>query len=267
MNFRNILWTYAPKQDGSCDVKLYFSHLGKKRYFSLDIKIQPKYWNKKKGEVKSTHPLAKRYNGKLNRLRLDIETHFLDGGNWLNLFNEEEDKKGNVIEFLVQIITEGENNQLGLNSDTLKSYKGTLRRLREFKDHTGIETTLQKMDMTFYSEFTNYLYKHANCRAPGVNGHIKILKRLMNIGLERKLHTNMVHLQSGFKRPRLNIKDNIYVSEAEVALLEKLDLSKKKFLEKELDRWLVAYHFILRFSDLEKVTKNRIEETLSLIHI
>ncbi len=100
MNFRNVLWTYAPRRDGSCDIKLYISHLGKKKYYSTGLKVKPAQWDDKKGLVRKNHPLATRYNAKINRLRLDIEKHFLDGGKWSNLFKDR--NTTDLIDFLTK---------------------------------------------------------------------------------------------------------------------------------------------------------------------
>ena len=107
MNFRNILWTYAPKKDGTCDVKIYFSDKGKKKYVSTGIKVHPGEWDERKQRVKSSHPLYRRYNAKITRTRLDIERHFLDGNNWTSLFKDA--PAGQKISTLLStVINEGE---------------------------------------------------------------------------------------------------------------------------------------------------------------
>jgi integrase len=263
MNFRNVLWTYAPRRDGSCDIKLYISHLGKKKYYSTGLKVKPAQWDDKKGLVRKNHPLATRYNAKINRLRLDIEKHFLDGGKWSNLFKDH--NTTDLIDFLTNIITEVKNGLLPLSRGTLKNYQSTLTRLTQFKKAYGIETNLEGLDLAFYNEFTSFLSTHCDCGLPGINKHVKILKRIMNIGLERGLHTNRTHQEAGFKRHRVGKSQKIFLTETEIHQLEEFDLSDRPFLEKELDRWLVAYHFVMRFSDLIKISSrnlHRIDDRL-----
>ncbi len=260
MNFRNILWTYASRRDGTCDIKLYFNHLGKKKYFSTDIKIDPKFWSEEKGEVKKAHPMANRYNGMLRRLQIDIETHFLEGGSWLDLFKDKNAEKHKIIEFLSSIIQDGKNGKLSLAAGTLRNYQSTLTRLIQFKEQKGIETTLSKMDMPFYNEFMSFLSSNCGCNAPGLNKHVKILKRVMNIGLEKGVHTNNIHQQIGFKQQRQVKNEKIYLTESEIVILEKAKFGDKTFLQRELDRWLVAYHFLLRFSDVIKISKENVHK-------
>lgn len=181
MNFRNVLWTYAPKKDGTCDIKIYFSDNSKKRYVSTGIKILPEYWDDKRHQVKSIHPLAKRYNAKITRLRLDIERHFLDGQSWDTLFKKE--CHSSITEFLEQIIKEGEAGTLPITSGTLKNYRSSLTRLQGYETFHGKPApSMQAMDMAFYHAFVGYLASEGNCQLPGINKHIKIIKRLMNMG-------------------------------------------------------------------------------------
>ncbi|MEL6837141.1 MAG: tyrosine-type recombinase/integrase [Bacteroidota bacterium] len=259
MNFRNILWTYAPKKDGTCDIKVYFSSDSKKRYVSTGIKILPKFWDEKGQEVKSTHPLAKRYNAKITRLRLDIERHFLDGYSWETLFKKE--CHASITEFLQQIIKEGEAGTLPLTSGTLNNYRSSLTRLRQYEIfHSKSAPSMQALNMTFYHTFVGFLASEGNCQLPGINKHIKIIKRLMNMGLERGLHQNTIHQQKGFSRPRSKKSNKIFLNEQDIAALETANLSRQPHLQRELDRWLIAYYFMLRFSDLQAIGPEKFQE-------
>ncbi|WP_367389047.1 tyrosine-type recombinase/integrase [Lewinella sp. LCG006] len=252
MNFRTVLWTYFVRKNGTCDVKVYCSHENKKKYFSTGIQLLPKDWDERKEAVRNTHPLAARYNAKITRLRLDIERHFLEGGDWDNLFSK--GSKNGLVEFLEKIISEGKDGMLSLTSGTVNNYQSLLTRLKGYEQKTGENITLEGINMAFYQKFTAYLSTHGNCQLPGINKHIKVLKRVMNIGLERKIHQNTVHQEKGFRRPRLNKSDKVFLNEQEIITLENTDLSAQPHLQKELDRWLVAYYFLLRFSDLQEIS-------------
>jgi integrase len=255
MNFRTVLWTYFIKKNGTCDIKIYVSHKNKKKYFSTELQVAPKDWDDRKELVRNTHPLASRYNAKIAKMRLDIERHFLEGGTWENLFNK--DANGSLVELMETIIQEGLNGLLSIQKQTLKNYKALATRLKQYEARTGQRLTLEGIDMDFYQKFTAFLSTHGNCRMPGIDSHIKVLKRVMNIGLERKLHQNTTHQEKGFRRMR-GKSDKIFLNEREVALLERTDLSNQPHLKKELDRWLVAYYFLLRFSDLQQISRENI---------
>lgn len=254
MNFRNILWRYSIRKDGRCDLKVYFSHEGRKKYLSSDIKILPEDWDEQKQEVKKSHPLHSRYNAKLKKIRLDIERHFLDGGNWNNLFNKKENTP--LIDFFAQIIEEGNKGLLNLKPNTLKGYKSTMNRLKEYKRSSGKSVSLSEFDASFYNDFLSFLADKCKCKAPGISKHIKILKRVMNIGLERGVHSNKSHNDSGLKRVRESNSSKIFLTEDEISILETADLSSRSFLQRELDRFLIAYHFIMRYSDVIKINKD-----------
>lgn len=257
MNFRNLLWTYAPKRDGSCDIKVYVSKDGKKRYVSTGIKLQPVHWDDKKGKVKSSHPLHNRYNAQINRIRLDIERHFLDGKSWGSLFKPQ--IQNNLADFLEQIIKEAKARTISVSKNTIKSYQSTLTRLRQYESFSGEPApSLQELSMDFYHSFTSFLSSHCNCNLPGIDSHIKIIKRLMNIGMERHLHDNTIHNQKGFKRHRSKGSNKIYLNDNDISTLEAVDLSHLPHLERELDRWLVAYYFLLRFSDLQALKPDNV---------
>jgi integrase len=255
MNFRILLWTYFVRKNGTSDIKIYLNHQNKKKYFSTGLQVLPKDWDERKEVVRNTHPLASRYNAKIAKMRLEIESHFLEGGTWDNLFNK--NANTGLIGLLEEIITEWKEGLLPIKKSTLTNYQSLFTRLRQYQDKTGTQVTLDGIDMNFYQKFTSFLSTDGNCGLPGIDNHIKVLKRVMNIGLERKLHHNTIHLSSGFQRKTVK-SDKIFLNEQEVAILEETDLSSQPHLKKELDRWLFAYYFLLRFSDLEHISSSNI---------
>lgn len=258
MNFRNILWTYRPRRDGTCDIKIYLNHAGNKKYFSTGLKVQPQHWDDKKGMVRRSHPFAVEYNAKIRTVRIEIERHFLEGGSWTDLLQEKQEK--DLIEFLESLIREGEEGLLPLTKGTLKNYRSLLTRLIQFRKQYKIAATLESLDIHFYTEFTRFLSDYGNCGLPGIDKHVKVLKRVMNIGLERGLHQNRAHQQPGFKRYRSSTSQKIFLTEEEVERLEAVDLSHRSPLAKELDRWLVAYHFLLRYSDVVRISRDNLQQ-------
>lgn len=255
MNFRTVLWTYFIKKNGTCDIKIYLNHQNKKKYFSTGLQIAPKDWDERKEIVRNSHPLASRYNAKIAKMRLEIEGHFLEGGTWDNLFNKS--AGGGLVDLLETIVEEGRGGLLPIKKHTISNYQSLLTRLKQYEAKTGQRVTLDGVDMNFYQKFTSFLSTDGNCRLPGIDSHIKVFKRVMNIGLERNLHQNTIHKGDGFRRKR-NKTDKIFLNEKEIAILESIDLSSQLHLKKELDRWLVAYYFLLRFSDLQQISSENI---------
>ena len=254
MKVKKILWKYRPHKDGRCDVKIYVYHQGRQKHFSTGLSVLPDEWDEKEGMVKKTHPHARAYNTQIRRLYLELEDHFLQGGTFDTYGLEAEQKS--IIAYCEQVIQKSEDGLLPLTEGTLKSYRATLRRLREYCAHFRLQDlSFDDIDLDLYNQFSAYLAQHAGCKLPGVSKHIKIIKRLMNMGLEEKLHTNTVHRDPAFKRPRRRASSKIYLTTNEIAQLEQVDLSAQPTLERERDRFLLAYYFVMRFSDVVRIRR------------
>lgn len=75
MNFKPILWTYEPRKDGSCAVKIY----GKKKYFQTGVAVDPQQWDDKNGKVLRAHPLHAQMNALIHAKILELEKSLLEG--------------------------------------------------------------------------------------------------------------------------------------------------------------------------------------------
>lgn len=252
MKLKKILWKYDPHQDGKCDIKIYVYHQKKQKNFSTGLSVLPEEWDEKQGLVRKNHPLATNYNTNLRRFYLELEEHFLNGGTFDNFRKEE--AQMNLISFSQELIERADRGLLPLTKSTIQNYRSTLRRLKEFSEqHPATDLSFEKIDMKFYNQFTGFLKDFAHCSLPGIGKHIKLIKRLMNMGLEEKLHSNTVFRDAAFKRPREKPSGKIYLTTEEMDKLESLDLSDQPYLERERDRFLLAYWFIMRFSDVVRI--------------
>lgn len=256
MRLKKILWKYSPRKDGQCDIKIYVYHQGRQRNFSTGFTVFPEQWDDRLEKVKKNHPHAKAYNAHIRKFFLELEEHFLDGGTFDN-FRKEEEKGRGMIDFCAEVIRKAEEGLLPLTEGTLKNYRGTLRRFREYCEYNDFpELYFEDIDLDFYHNFTAYLSTHAGCKLPGISKHIKIVKRIMNMGLEEKLHTNTIHRDPAFKRPRLKVSSKVYLTNSEIEKLENLDLSKETYLERERDRFLLSYWLMMRFSDVNRINED-----------
>lgn len=254
MKLKRILWEYEPHKDGKCDVKIYVYHKKKQNYFSTGFSIMPKDWDSKNGLVKKSHPLAESYNSNIARLHLEIEEHFLNGGTAKNFRNKDSDVT--LISYCEKIIDKWEKGLLSISAGTIKNYKATLRRLREYRErHRSEELAMERIDMKFYDQFTEFLKLHCGCNLPGISKHIKIIKRLMKMAMDEKLHSNTIFQDASFKRPRTKASGKIYLTKDEIEKLEQLELRDQPYLERERDRFLLAYWFLMRFSDVTRVSR------------
>lgn len=111
MRLKAILWKYEPRKDGTCNIKIYASIGGKKKYFKTKLAVLPKDFDEVKGEVRKSHPSSKLYNATLrNRIR-ELEDYLLEGGNFQDLGK---DKATEIIPFLQKFIADTAARRLGL---------------------------------------------------------------------------------------------------------------------------------------------------------
>lgn len=252
MKLKKILWKYEPHKNGKCDIKFYIYLNKKTKVYSTGFAVFPDQWDDKKGEVKRNHPLFQTYNEALHKLHLELEEHFVKGGTFAN-FRKEEDSIS-LIDYCRQVIKKAEKGLIPIAKGTIKNYKATYRRLNEYYQHAKKpDLALTRIDLNFYNDFTSFLMDHGNCGLPGIGKHIKIIKRLMVMSMEEKLHSNTVFREKAFNRPRPKTTGKIYLTKDEIERLEQLDLNHQSYLERERDRFLLSYWFIMRFSDVNKI--------------
>lgn len=257
MKLKRILWKYEPHKDGKCNIKFYARVNKKTKVYSSGFSVLPEQWDENKGQVRKNHPLSEAYNLALQKLHLELEEHFIRGGTFEN-FRKKEDAVS-LIDYCSQVIQKAEKGLLPLNKSTVKNYKGTFRRLREYASYyNGPDLSLNSIDMDFYHRFCAFLSEHGNCGLPGISKHIKIIKTLMAMSMEEKLHNNHIYREKAFKRPSIKPSSKIYLSTEEIAKLEQLELSGQPALERERDRFLLSYWLLMRFSDVNRVGKELI---------
>lgn len=267
MIFRNVLWS-KPRKDGTHHVKIYAynEETRQKDYYQTKIYIPKSDWDEIKQEVKKSHALADLYNAKIKEVRGKIETHFYTGGtfeNWL-IFN----KKSSLIELgekvLQQKFIDRESGRIELRDSTLKKYLATIKHLQDYCKINYIkDVAFQDINLDFYNAFQRYLLTYTTIKEPSsVGNHFKIIKSLMNYGLLLGMHNNNGHQEKGFKVHKNKGSNKIALTLEEIEKLEKIDLSFSPALERERDRWLVAYYFLFRFSDVsEKISQEKVYTT------
>lgn len=247
MNFRKILW-YQPRQDGTRDIKIYAYHDGQKKYFSTGLKVKEEDWNQKSGKVKKVHPFFLAYNARINNLMHRIEEHLLSGGTLGNFEVEENQEKHDLLKFFAQYVEEGDKGLLGLAHSTVKNYRATFRRLEMYEHKQNKKLVFQDVTPEFERELASFLQEYADCSIPGISKHMKILKKVMAVAQFRGLHRNEAYRK--YKVHKTKSSNKIYLTKDEVEKLERINLSGQPYLEAERDRFLVAYYFVQRFSDV-----------------
>lgn len=250
MVVRAKLWTAEPLQDGRCDVKLYINYKGKRRHKSLEIRIFPKFWDDKQRLVKKSHPLARVYNAKIQQEVNQALEHFVGGGSLAGL---EDQAEGSFYQFTLSYVQELEEGLHPMAPGTINKYRSFRTRLLQWMKETGRnDLSFSEINIQWYESFKAFCISKGNAITGGFNKHIQTVKALMNKSRDRELHQCTGHQHKDFKRHR-NRAEKIYLTESEILRIQNLDLTDRPGLERERDRFLVSYYFILRYGDSIKL--------------
>lgn len=259
MKVKPVLWRYEGHQDGTFSIKLYVYQHRKKRYLTSGLSIRPEHWDDKNGQVKRSFRLAAQYNGELRRMCLEIEDKLLAGKRLDEL--DQAPQSGSLIEFAGVYIDEVRRGLHDIKLSTCKNYEYARQKLLAYSKFKGLsDLTFDQIDVTFYHEFCNYLQEHHRCNRPGISKHVKNIKKFMNEAAARKLHDSTGHKDPGFRVYKNHSSNKIWLNEKEVAQLEALDLSTQPALERERDRWLLSYYFLMRYSDSVAIRESMVFE-------
>ena len=251
MKLKAILWKYEPRKDGTCNIKIYASIEGKKKYFKTKLSVLPADFDEARGEVKRSHPSYKLYNATIRSKIRELEDHLLEGGRIQDIGKE---KITEIIPFLQQFIAATTAGTTGVSMTTIKNYKSLLTRLEQYSTTRGVKLTFENIDLDFYDDFKAFLFEGGKCGMAGFGKHIKILKALMRLAMDKGLHNNTIFQHKLFKK--VTVKTNkIYLTKEEIQQMEELDLSDDPSLAAERDRFLISYYFLTQYSDSVKIRK------------
>lgn len=249
MNLTNILNGHR-KKNGETSIRLYVSYEGKQRYLPTGLSIPQKYWDKSKGEVKSSYALSKAYNRKLLLHKRKVEAFLLNGGNLEHYGKKEE--KGSVLAFLEDYLDSNH----GLKPSTVKGYRTAVKRLKEYAVYSGKDDIFwSDINRQFYFGFSDWVTSNG-ANWSGLAKHLRVLKKVMRLGKEKELHDNDAYLQPWFKARENQKSTKIYLTQEEIGRIEMLDLSSMPALMRERDRFLIAYYFVMRFSDVVRLSRS-----------
>ncbi len=251
MRLKTILWTYKPRKDGTCNIKIYVSIDGKKKYFKTHLAVLPQDFDEVRGEVKKSHPSYKLYNSNIRAKKREIEDHLLEGGRLTTLNRK---KKIALLPFLTQFIEDTDAGITGIAKSTNRNYKSALKRLKGYCASRNVDLNFEDINLDFYDDFKRYLLNEGHCKIPGFNKHIKILKAIMRLAMDKGLHNNLAFQHKLFRK--IPVKTNkTYLNVAEIELLENVDLTDRPGLDRERDRFLISYYFLTRYSDSIRIRR------------
>lgn len=248
-----------PKQNGTHAILVYVFHNKRKKYLTTELSVAKDLFDIKRESVKKTHPSHLLYNAKLTQLKREIEDFLLGGGD-IEQFNRG-GEKNSFIAFLDDYIGDIKEGLTDIKLSTAKNYSSTLTRIKQYQSHNNlVDIYFDDITIDFYNQFKRFLFANG-CGSAGFGKHVKIIKTIMRNGQDLGLHSNEAYKSHLFKRPRQTKRTGkIYLTEDDIKKIEEVDLSYAEHLEKERDRFIVSYYFLMRFEDSKRISKEDIFE-------
>lgn len=258
MTVKAILWTHYQKKDGTHDVKIYALNKGKKRYYSLGIQIRPENWDETRERVKGFPAyINQQMNKRIQETKHRYEQLLFDGVPADQL--DVQAPSHSLLKFTTQFIQEVKDNKHDIKPASGKNYQSMLTRLQLYCEHRLIDDlSFDDITMDFYYDYRSFL-EETQGKRNAFGNHIKVLKRLMRAALERELHNNTIFRDPSFKTVKQKPGGKIYLTKSEIEALEALDLSSMPHLDRERDRFLISYYFLMRWEDSTKINQEMIK--------
>ena len=240
----------------------------KQKYkFSTGKKIHPDFWNINKHCVRSSHPQSAKLNASLKKIRADFEDICLTA----SLQNIPITKDFLLLhsKYVNGSLTVGETNFFSLYDDfvisknshciqvSINKYYQVKKHMVNFSLKKNFKFSFDKMDISFYERFIDYLNNDAGLYNTSAEKVVKCLKTFLNYTFEKGLHNNLTFKK--FKGLKDNNEEIIALSIEELGKIEKLK-NLDSYLKKCRDLFLILCYTGVRFSDLKKINNTRIKD-------
>ena len=263
MTFKPILWTYNPKKNGECPIKIYCHVNGAKRYIPTGLFVELEHWDEDKGLVLRSRPNYQQMNSVIRSKTIELEQKALKGEPIVTVREKKKSRdRPNICEFITIYVEEIAKGKHDLAQGTVSSYLSLKLRLDQFGAAQGKAVQWEDVDLDWYNDFWVFLHHSFKmAKVGGFSKHIKNLKKFMREAHQRGIHTNSVFENKGFKVHK-STDQKIYLSSKEVEQIENLALADTPWLEAERDRWLLCYYFLMRYGDgQDHISKGHFFET------
>ncbi|NRD19331.1 site-specific integrase [Winogradskyella eckloniae] len=247
--------------------------------FATGYKVLPKNWDKTYQRIRAVSTIRNRE--KVNSDLLNFSSEFVEAVSKLE--DLEKQNKNILKSLLFKIVRKNENNDklittffefaddyiekrenqaknidaVKLSPITIRSYKQTVNRLKEFNTRVNYNLDFESINLNFYYTFIKYLEDN-NYSVNTIGKHIKNLVTILNRATEDGINTNLKYKHSEFKMVSEETV-SIYLTEADIDALYKTDLSKTKDWELARDIFLIGYYTGQRVSDYNGITKDQIK--------
>ncbi len=272
-------WIYCLLRYQNKRVKQYTSQL-----------IHPKFWNFKEHEVRKSHPNSPELNHWLKgiktyvaKLELEwIKKHSSEGivpipppsyykENLKKLFTKttkEERESHNQKTFwgfydkFLTRMKSGTRVHLSKGTPmapkTIFQFENLKRHLENFQRSKKMTIEFEKIDITFYNDFVEYLTTKLELGPNTIAKLITNLKVYLRESFDEGVSNNNIYSNRRFRAVGIE-SQAIYLKPKEIKEIIDLDLSESKRLEKIRDMFIICCYTGLRYSDIVKIKPEHIE--------
>lgn len=256
-------------------IYMFFRFDGNVLKYSTRIKVNPKFWNEETQEVRQMKGVDyELLNGRLINLSSIVSKEHIrlvnEGiipspeklriplDNYLNKTNK--GATPSLLIFIDEFIKASQK-----KPNTKKQYKTALTKLKEYKTESKKAIEYDSIDLDFYNDFVSFLFSK-KYSTNSIGTVIKNIKVFMNEAIERGYTKN-----DAFKNKRFKIteeaSETIYLSEADIEKIYKLDLKNNKRLDKVRDLFIIGCYTGLRFSDLVQLRDENLIDNKTKVKI
>ena len=264
-----------PDRFGRFQIRMIYQHQGKKFKIFTKEKTEKKAWNYDKQRVKRNYPGSIEINRNLDEMESLLLKIVRDASFksiaplpsyvkerfYKEIQGDEESKENKPPELKTEFQTFIDASSTLKSYNTIRSYKSTLQKIKDFEKKTRRKVSFDSIDLEFYEKFRKYLISECKLLNNSIGKHIKILKTFLNYAVEKGSNQNLA-----FKKFKVSTEqvDIIYLTEEELLHLHTLELDSKR-LRNVRDIFCLACFTGLRFSDLNKIkTENIADGILTL---
>lgn len=250
---------------------------------STELQIDRNHWSAKKQQVKNISDANYRIevNNKLLKLKaFIIEVYTIDNGNgvpistrWfestLNKFfnrlsNTQSDEEIFFIPFIESFIELSEkrvNPKTGkkLKKKTIQHYRTTLNKLIEYEKKINRRIRLTDIDISFHTNFVEYLQKEHNLNNNSIGGYINKVKTFLIYANRKGLKVSNSFKDPDFYSPA-NETFDIALTEKEVNKITNTIFELDSYLDNARDWLLIGIWTGLRISDFLELKKEDLKD-------
>jgi len=249
---------------------LRYSHRSKCVHFYTKKIVPLDCWDKKHQRVKRNYPGYLKMNAYSSKFKQRVEdiinTAFIEEIDPTVAFVKDQFhgryKSKTVLESLTfwDFVNDKfmPNSRKRLTKNTIKSYKTSIKNLQKYEKHARVKLDWHNIDMDFYYDYQDYYLNFLDLKMNGFGKIIKLLKTILNDATDQGYNTNKTYKSKNFKVLKEDV-DNIYLTEEELKILLKLDLSHSRKLQKVRDLFIIGCYTGVRFSDLGQINYQNIQ--------